>query len=125
MPFGHPRRPKPRSFGGAYWDVELRKAGWARRNAFSPQLCLCPAKTCCCARRRGLTHETLKELGVTAVGHRLKLLDAIAALRTAKAQRIFERFVKKRPRVEADNSAANSGVAVVASSGQLTLNPNA
>jgi class 3 adenylate cyclase len=29
-----------------------------------------------------LTHETLKEIGVTAVGHRLKLLDAIAALRT-------------------------------------------
>jgi hypothetical protein len=29
-----------------------------------------------------LTHEILKELGVTAVGHRLKLLDAIAALRT-------------------------------------------
>ena len=28
-----------------------------------------------------LTHETLKELGVTAVGHRLKLLDAIAGLR--------------------------------------------
>jgi class 3 adenylate cyclase len=28
-----------------------------------------------------LTHETLKELGVIAVGHRLKLLDAIAALR--------------------------------------------
>lgn len=27
-----------------------------------------------------LTHETLKELGVTAVGHRLKLLDAIATL---------------------------------------------
>jgi hypothetical protein len=27
------------------------------------------------------THENLKELGVTAVGHRLKLLDAIAALR--------------------------------------------
>src|SRR5215475_12352385 len=27
-----------------------------------------------------LTHETLKELGVTAVGHRLKLLDAIAVL---------------------------------------------
>jgi hypothetical protein len=26
-----------------------------------------------------LTHETLKELGVAAVGHRLKLLDAIAA----------------------------------------------
>jgi hypothetical protein len=29
-----------------------------------------------------LTHETLKEPGVTAVGHRLKLLDAIAALRS-------------------------------------------
>src|SRR2546423_13357250 len=29
-----------------------------------------------------LTHENLKELGVTALGHRLKLLDAIAALRT-------------------------------------------
>jgi class 3 adenylate cyclase len=28
-----------------------------------------------------LTHETLKEVGVTAVGHRLKLLDAIAVLR--------------------------------------------
>src|SRR5262245_11035410 len=27
-----------------------------------------------------LTHETLKELGVSAVGHRLKLLAAIAAL---------------------------------------------
>ncbi len=31
-----------------------------------------------------LTHETLKEIGVTPVGHRLKLLDAIAALRTCK-----------------------------------------
>ena len=30
-----------------------------------------------------LTHETLKELGVTEVRHRLKLLDAIATLRTA------------------------------------------
>ena len=27
-----------------------------------------------------LTHENLKELGVTALGHRLKLLEAIAAL---------------------------------------------
>ena len=30
----------------------------------------------------GLTHETLKELGVASIGHRVKLLDAIAALRT-------------------------------------------
>jgi class 3 adenylate cyclase/predicted ATPase len=29
-----------------------------------------------------LTHETLKDLGVTSVGHRLKLIDAIAALRS-------------------------------------------
>ena len=29
-----------------------------------------------------LTHENLKELGVTALGHRLKLLDAIATLRS-------------------------------------------
>jgi class 3 adenylate cyclase len=29
-----------------------------------------------------LTHETLKDLGVTSVGHRLKLLEAIVALRT-------------------------------------------
>jgi class 3 adenylate cyclase len=29
----------------------------------------------------GLTHETLKELGVASVGHRVKLLDAIDALR--------------------------------------------
>ena len=28
-----------------------------------------------------LTHETLKDLGVASVGHRVKLLDAIAALR--------------------------------------------
>src|SRR5499427_457625 len=28
-----------------------------------------------------LTHENLKELGVAALGHRVKLLDAIAALR--------------------------------------------
>ena len=34
-----------------------------------------------------LTHENLKELGVTAVGHRAKLLDAIAALRAMRAAR--------------------------------------
>ena len=33
----------------------------------------------------GLTHETLKDLGVTSVGHRLKLLEAIAALRNDKS----------------------------------------
>jgi len=34
----------------------------------------------------GLTHETLKELGVVSVGHRMKLLDAIAALRADASQ---------------------------------------
>jgi hypothetical protein len=29
-----------------------------------------------------LTEEHLKQLGITALGHRVKLLDAIAALRT-------------------------------------------
>ena len=31
-----------------------------------------------------LTHENLKELGVSSFGHRVKLLDAIAALRTRR-----------------------------------------
>ena len=34
----------------------------------------------------GLTHETLKDLGVTSVGHRVKLLDAIAALRNEASE---------------------------------------
>jgi class 3 adenylate cyclase len=40
-----------------------------------------------------LTHENLKELGVTSFGHRVKLLDAIAALRpsaSAKAPTLAE-----------------------------------
>src|SRR5262249_60497217 len=32
-----------------------------------------------------LTHENLKELGVASFGHRVKLLDAIAALRSDKS----------------------------------------
>jgi class 3 adenylate cyclase len=48
-----------------------------------------------------LTHETLKELGVTAVGHRLKLLDAIAALRSATS-------VKTHPSDEATASSTPS-----------------
>jgi class 3 adenylate cyclase/predicted ATPase len=35
-----------------------------------------------------LTHENLKELGVTALGHRLKLLDAIAALGADKSAKL-------------------------------------
>ena len=40
----------------------------------------------------GLTHENLKELGVASLGHRVKLLDAIAALRSdASAQGVLRR----------------------------------
>jgi hypothetical protein len=35
-----------------------------------------------------LTHDILKELGVTAVGHRLKLLDAIAILGSVRANKL-------------------------------------
>jgi class 3 adenylate cyclase/predicted ATPase len=48
-----------------------------------------------------LTHETLKELGVTAVGHRLKLLDAIAAICT-------DRGTKPTPAEAATTSATPS-----------------
>jgi class 3 adenylate cyclase len=37
-----------------------------------------------------LTHDTLKEIGVTAVGHRLKLLDAIAALRDDRSAKALQ-----------------------------------
>jgi SAM domain (Sterile alpha motif) len=42
---------------------------------------LCSARTTL-TRREDLTAEDLKELGVASLGHRRKLLDAIAALRT-------------------------------------------
>ena len=42
-----------------------------------------------------LTHENLKELGVAAFGHRVKLLDAIAALRNdARAGSIGNRCIR-------------------------------
>jgi hypothetical protein len=46
-----------------------------------------------------LTHKTLKELGVTAVGHRLKLLDAIAALRTDTGVKATTAVVATAPSV--------------------------
>ena len=54
----------------------------------------------------GLTHETLKELGVASIGHRVKLLDAIAALRNeggSKAPTVadhinFPKRASRRPR---------------------------
>ena len=60
-----------------------------------------------------LTHENLKELGVTAVGHRLKLLDAIAALRTdgpsvAQHQRSHPR--QGRPSRPSQKLLASAGI---------------
>ena len=48
----------------------------------------------------GLTHETLKELGVVSVGHRMKLLDAIAALSSDASS--------KTPSVGSTSSAASA-----------------
>ena len=45
----------------------------------------------------GLTHETLKELGVASIGHRVKLLDAIVALRNEAGG--------KAPSVDAANTS--------------------
>ena len=61
-----------------------------------------------------LTHETLKELGVTAVGHRLKLLDAIAALRnggTSKAPSVDT--ATAAPSVSAEDRAERRQVTVM------------
>jgi hypothetical protein len=53
-----------------------------------------------------LTHETLKELGVTAVGHRLKLLDAIAALRN---DTVKTPVAQSRPQAYLLKTAPNAG----------------
>ena len=58
-----------------------------------------------------LTHETLKELGVTAVGHRLKLLGAIAALGSdgaTKPPSADEATVPAAPSVTAEDRASPS-----------------
>jgi hypothetical protein len=47
-----------------------------------------------------LTQENLKELGVASLGHRLKLLDAIAALRSDASG--------KRPSVDAATTSITS-----------------
>jgi class 3 adenylate cyclase len=58
-----------------------------------------------------LTDEHLKQLGVTALGHRLKLLDAIAALRGDESQHILSAIAEPaRP------SAATTTAAPVADS---------
>ena len=44
-----------------------------------------------------LTHENLKELGVASFGHRVKLLDAIAALRSNKSAQAPSSDLKTTP----------------------------
>jgi class 3 adenylate cyclase/predicted ATPase len=60
---------------------------------------------------RSLTDEHLKQLGVTALGHRLKLLDAIAALRGDESQHILSAIA-----APARPSAATTTAAPVADS---------
>ena len=64
-----------------------------------------------------LTAENLKELGVTALGHRVKLLDAIAALRTdvgAKAPSADETISKpSTPSVSPEDRAERRQVTVM------------
>ena len=63
-----------------------------------------------------LTHENLKELGVTALGHRVKLLDAIAALRTdagPKAPSAESATTSAAPSVPAEDRAERRQVTVM------------
>ena len=63
-----------------------------------------------------LTHETLKELGVTAVGHRLKLLDAIAALRndaSGKAPSVDAATTSSAPSAHPEDRAERRQVTVM------------
>ena len=63
-----------------------------------------------------LTHETLKELGVTAVGHRLKLLDAIAALRSGtsgKAPSVDATTTSSAPSAHPEDRAERRQVTVM------------
>ena len=63
-----------------------------------------------------LTHENLKELGVTALGHRLKLLDAIAALRantSAKAACVHATTAPSAQRVGREDRAERRQVTVM------------
>ena len=64
----------------------------------------------------GLTHENLKELGVTSLGHRLKLLDAVAALRTdaeVKGPSADPAIVPSAPSVSPEDRAERRQVTVM------------
>ena len=60
-----------------------------------------------------LTHETLKEIGVTAVGHRLKLLDAIAALRNDASSKPSVDATSNTPRAPSEDRAERRQVTVM------------
>jgi SAM domain (Sterile alpha motif) len=65
-----------------------------------------------------LTHDTLKEIGVTAVGHRLKLLDAIATLRAdpgAKAPTVDATTTSTAPSASPEDRAERRQVNLVGS----------
>jgi hypothetical protein len=73
-----------------------------------------------------LTHETLKDLGVTTVGHRLKLLDAIVALRgdaSAKAPFVDVATPSNSPDAPPEDRAERRQVTVMFSDcfGQIGL----
>ena len=63
-----------------------------------------------------LSHETLKDLGVTSVGHRLKLLEAITALRTnegSKAPNAGLETATGAPRASPEDRAERRQVTVM------------
>src|SRR6516225_7372180 len=62
-----------------------------------------------------LTHENLKELGVASLGHRVKLLDAIAALRRDASGKIpfVDAAVSSAPSVPPDDRAERRQVTVM------------
>ena len=63
-----------------------------------------------------LTHENLKELGVTALGHRVKLLDAIAALRgeaSAKVPSVDAARASSTPSAHPEDRAERRQVTVM------------
>jgi class 3 adenylate cyclase len=63
-----------------------------------------------------LTHETLKELGVASIGHRVKLLDAIAALRSdasGKAPPVDTATASSAPSAQPEDRAERRQVTVM------------
>jgi len=60
-----------------------------------------------------LTHENLKELGVASFGHRVKLLDAIAALRSVTSEKAPSVDVASAPNTSPEDRAERRQVTVM------------